>query len=216
MKTIAYRIYQLPAEHPMCFQPWDDDTTSPPGNDAYEPMYTGTIDVPDDESNEVVCERIFRLHNEDHRPNAQTMRSMSVSDVVELLDGDRSMGFYYCNSTGFQSFERLAGPDGDGTAADDLDDYGDADGIATWDEDERGYAAAIGHGNILEIQAVEAVGKFKSDEEAVMAALNDGVPIIPVGELPSGFEFTWWGFVDTPRNRERIKRYANLHPVKGT
>lgn len=89
-----------------------------------------------------------------------------------------------------------------------IDNYDDLAAVATWDDTERGYAATISHGDMVEIQRIDAIGKFEDDEEAAKAAVADGVPIIPVDELPENFEFRWLGWIDTPENRERIKRYC--------
>lgn len=205
MKTIHYRIYQLPAQDDRCFRPLDYKTLD---IKFYDCVHEGSQRVASDVVfGRPVCEILYALHNADDRVKAREIRSMSVSDIVVLYDGNNVPHCYYCNPYEFVSVDVTV----PWTAS---DDFTDADTLAAWDENERGYAAAIGHGNILEIQAVTDAGKFDNDEEAVKAAAQDGIPLIPVNELPAGFEFQWLGFVDTPRNRRRIERYCIKHSKK--
>lgn len=61
---------------------------------------------------------------------------------------------------------------------------------------------------MLEIQKIDELGIFKSDEEAVESAIKDGVAIIPVKELPENFDRRYLGWIDTPENRKRIVKYC--------
>lgn len=74
----------------------------------------------------------------------------------------------------------------------------------------KGYAiAGFGNTGILEIKCVAANGKYSSDEEAVRAAVKDGVKLIPVEELPTDFGQRRLGWIDTPANRKRIWNFCN-------
>ena len=53
-------------------------------------------------------EGVFCAFNQDDRPNAFEMRSMSVSDIVEVIDGDTTV-FHFCDMFGFK--EVLFGPE---------------------------------------------------------------------------------------------------------
>lgn len=73
----------------------------------------------------------------------------------------------------------------------------------------------FGGGGMLEIQMVDDMARFESDDEAVEAAMADGVRIIPVEELPECFERRYLGWLDTPANRERIAEWAESHDRHG-
>lgn len=51
-------------------------------------------------------------------------------------------------------------------------------------------------------------GVFEDDEEAVQQAIQDGVKLIPVEELPEDFDRRYLGWIDTPENRQRIQEYC--------
>lgn len=61
---------------------------------------------------------------------------------------------------------------------------------------------------MMEVQRLDSVDKFADDVSAVCAAIRDGVPIIPVEELPSEFPYQWLGWIDTPKNRRAIKNFC--------
>lgn len=90
-----------------------------------------------------------------------------------------------------------------------LNDYKDMEAFSVKDANKKGYDLTVSHGGAVEIQRIDELGKFESDEEAVEAAMKDGVPVIPVEELPEGFKYRWLGWVDTPENRERIRLWAS-------
>lgn len=50
-------------------------------------------------------EDVFVYFNESRRPNAASMRSLSVSDVVEVLEGSDLAGLYYVDRVGFMKTE---------------------------------------------------------------------------------------------------------------
>lgn len=66
----------------------------------YDSVYIGDVDCK-------TLEDVFRKFNNDH-PAGYKARSLSVSDVVEVIESDSvKSGFYFCDSFGFQevSFE---------------------------------------------------------------------------------------------------------------
>lgn len=72
----------------------------------YNMVYAGDIDSnpatsPHDTPVQVL-EDIFALHNMDDRPDAHRIRSLSVTDVVSLLDTDGTETFYMVASVGFE------------------------------------------------------------------------------------------------------------------
>lgn len=62
-----------------------------------------------------------------------------------------------------------------------------------------------------EICRIDEVGAFESDEQAVDAAIKDGVKIIPIAELPETFDRLYLGWIDTPENRREIEAYAEVY-----
>ena len=64
---------------------------------------------------------------------------------------------------------------------------------------------------MLEIQRIDEMGVFESDDEAVDQAIRDGYKIIPVEELPKEFDRRYPGWIDTPENRAAIQAYTDLH-----
>lgn len=61
---------------------------------------------------------------------------------------------------------------------------------------------------MLQIEAIGDVDAFESDEDAVEEAIADGIKIIPVHELPNNFDRKYFGWIDTPENREAIEQYC--------
>lgn len=59
----------------------------------------------------------------------------------------------------------------------------------------------------LEIEAISDVNAF-DDEEAVRKAIEDGIKIIPVEELPESFDRRYLGWIDTQENRLAIEEYC--------
>jgi hypothetical protein len=83
--------------------------------------------------------------------------------------------------------------------------------IEAWGEEqvERGYDVFDFDGTgLLEIDKIDDVGAFESEEEAVKQAIKDGVRIIPVKELPENFDRRYLGWIDTPENRKNIEEYV--------
>ena len=69
-----------------------------PASEIYEQVFDGEIDGKSPED-------VFAKFNWDHPENYRG-RSLSVSDVVEIIDGaDVEPGFYFCDSIGFKKVE---------------------------------------------------------------------------------------------------------------
>lgn len=68
---------------------------------------------------------------------------------------------------------------------------------------------------MLEIWKVDG-GMYGNDAEAVLAAVRDGVKLIPVSDLPDAFPLRRLGWLDTPANRKRIGEYAREHGCEQT
>lgn len=83
-----------------------------------------------------------------------------------------------------------------------------------WDEDqiERGYDVFDYDGTgLLEINRIDDIycNTDVSDVDCAREAERTGFcKIIPVRELPKNFEYRYFGWIDTPENRERIKKYC--------
>lgn len=85
--------------------------------------------------------------------------------------------------------------------------------VEDWGVDavNKGYELFTAIGNpfhIAEIERIDDVDAFADDEEAVQQAIKDGIKIIPVEELPENFERRYFGWVDTPENRQAIERWC--------
>ena len=66
---------------------------------------------------------------------------------------------------------------------------------------------------MLEIQRDDSKPICTNDFAAVSLAMQDGIEIIPVEELPENFDRRYLGWIDTPENRSKIKAYcAGLQP----
>ena len=90
----------------------DDNRIAFMGSDEF-PRFTGNTET--DSSiydcvfeGEVNCQNLedaYRMFNLDH-PEDYRGRSMSVSDVVEIIDSDTvEKGFYFCDTVGFKKIE---------------------------------------------------------------------------------------------------------------
>ena len=71
----------------------------------------------------------------------------------------------------------------------------------------------VDHGGtgMMEIQRIDEMGIFESDDEAVAQAIRDGIKIIPIEELPKEFDRRYLGWIDTPGNRAAIQAYTDIH-----
>ena len=63
---------------------------------------------------------------------------------------------------------------------------------------------------MLEIEAIADVGAY-DDDEATTKAIEDGVKIIPIEELPDNFDRKYLGWIDTEENRKAIQEYCNKY-----
>ena len=62
---------------------------------------------------------------------------------------------------------------------------------------------------MLEIAEIGVTDAFNgSDIRATEAAIEDGIQIIPVTELPENFDRRYLGWLDTPENRKAIEEYC--------
>lgn len=74
---------------------------------------------------------------------------------------------------------------------------------------EKGYGIFNFDGTgMLEIQKIDEQNVFLYDEEAVEQAIEDGIKMIPIEELPKNFDRKYLGWIDTPENRRRIEEYC--------
>ena len=65
----------------------------------YDKVFEGEVPV------ETLGE-VFAMFNRDDRPNANTMHSLSISDVVAVDESDTvAPGYYYCDPIGFTKVE---------------------------------------------------------------------------------------------------------------
>ena len=83
--------------------------------------------------------------------------------------------------------------------------------------EEKGYDI-VDRDGVMEVQRLDSAGVFPDDVSAVNAAIKDGVPIIPVCDLPEDFPYHWLGWLDTPRNWRAIrllceKRKSQVKPM---
>ena len=70
----------------------------PANPDMYKLVYEGYVDAKS-------IETVYAIFNSDDRPNPMTARSMSVSDIVRIVEnpgGAELPGLYYCNVIGFK------------------------------------------------------------------------------------------------------------------
>ena len=83
-----------------------------------------------------------------------------------------------------------------------------------WDKEtaKRGYAIFDYDGaDIFEIERIDEIycNTDVTDEDCARHAEKSGFcKIIPVEELPENFEYRYFGWIDTPENRENIKEYC--------
>jgi len=74
---------------------------------------------------------------------------------------------------------------------------------------KNGYAETDFDGTgMLEIQKIDELSMFESDDDAIEQAIKDGVKVIPVNELPKNFDRRYLGWIDTPQNRKAIFDYC--------
>ncbi len=104
--TQKYRVYQLNLAgieaHPFAFRSMElmlkAGYQQPPAG-SYGLVYDGELTHPREWTDKAVLERIFSLCN-DNLPEGYRGHSLSMSDIVELYDGD-NRDFFYCDAFGF-------------------------------------------------------------------------------------------------------------------
>ena len=64
----------------------------------YDRVYEGVVDCAD-------LEEVFQTFNLNH-PEGYKGRSLSVSDIVEVIDDNGHSTFHFCDSIGFKEFEK--------------------------------------------------------------------------------------------------------------
>ena len=105
-RTQKFRVYQLNAlgveAHPFAFRSMEimlkAGYRQPPAG-SYRLVYDGELTHPRDMGEKAVLRRIYDGCNDD-LPEGYQGRSMTMSDIVELYDGD-NRDFYYCDESGF-------------------------------------------------------------------------------------------------------------------
>lgn len=105
-RTQKFRVFQLTREgirvHDFAFRGADflrkAGYQQPPA-DSYQLVYDGELIHPREWTEKAVLERIYE-HCNDDLPEGYRGHSLSMSDVVELYDGD-NRDFFYCDEHGF-------------------------------------------------------------------------------------------------------------------
>lgn len=100
MKISIYQVNMKCDENNVAFMSYDLLPKFQGSQDINSSIYNKVF------NGEVNCETledVFRKFNIDH-PAGYTGRSLSVSDVVEITDGERK-GFYFCDSVGFKKID---------------------------------------------------------------------------------------------------------------
>lgn len=86
------------------------------------------------------------------------------------------------------------------------------DELSQWTDEEvsNGYMVVDFDGTgMLEIEAICSMDAFDcNDELAVIEAVEHGIKLIPVEELPENFDRRYLGWLDTPENRKCISEYC--------
>ena len=66
-------------------------------------------------------------------------------------------------------------------------------------EVRKGYViAAFNFTDMLEVERDDSMNVYVDDEQAVEAAIADGIKIIPVDELPEKFDRRYYGWIRMP------------------
>lgn len=84
---------------------------------------------------------------------------------------------------------------------------------AITDAEKHGYHIACTDG-MLEIQRIEKLNRFASNAAAAKQAYRDGIRIIPPDQLPAGFPYRRYGWIDTPSNRVIITEFTKHYEPK--
>lgn len=99
MKIRIYQINMGRDKKRVCFQSYDAlnqfQGTDQINNSIYDCVFSGDVDCNG-------LEDVFQKFNTDH-PIGYTGKSLSVSDIVEVIEADNiKQGFYFCDSVGFK------------------------------------------------------------------------------------------------------------------
>ena len=86
-----------------CALPICSNTLNHINLEYYDKVYSKFINLDADTSTTDILEKMFYVMNTDNRPNRTKCRSMSVSDIVELIE-DGTSKYYYCDNIGFKEF----------------------------------------------------------------------------------------------------------------
>ena len=102
MKIKIYQINMERDTNRVCFFGLDEISkfqgTSKVNSALYDSVYFGTVESKS-------LEDVYRKFNIDH-PKGYKARSLSVSDVVEIIESDDvKPGFYYCENIGFKRID---------------------------------------------------------------------------------------------------------------
>jgi antirestriction protein ArdC len=90
-------IYQAPAECPWTFR-GTHEVNMPMDFLQYKPVYDEICQAETEPAN--MLDKIYARHNRDDRPSGQTMRSVSISDVIQLDDR-----YFYVDTVGFTEIQ---------------------------------------------------------------------------------------------------------------
>lgn len=102
-KSVSYKLFHCNILSDFCFRSLDEMRgmgKGDPSKTDYDMVYQGEIQVNEDFTIDDILDKIFEVHNMPNRPMAKQIRSMSVSDIVELAENGDSKQ-YYCCSVGF-------------------------------------------------------------------------------------------------------------------
>lgn len=97
MKIRIFQIDHYKAQNDIAYEGYDHAVKDGKVDSSiYRQIYGGTVNCKD-------LEEVFALCNTDHPPGYYG-ESLSVSNVIEICDGDKK-GFYYCDTVGFKPVE---------------------------------------------------------------------------------------------------------------
>ena len=155
------RIYQVAPDRDAAdieFEPFSTALRSGIDPGAYDCVFDGEVECAD-------LEEVYGKFNRE-LPENYSGRSMSVSDIVEVRDGDaEARGFYYCDVIGFSRM-------GDFDPAQTRDMTGDTMRVVVVEPGREAYAADIGKSvsswyEVLGCEYVESCYPF-SDSAAIV------------------------------------------------
>lgn len=101
MKKFNYVIYQTKVESDFAFMRWEWAKEHNWSFNSYRSVWNGTEEA---KNNLELLENLFEKFNLYH-PEGYKARSMSVSDVVRINDGNE-IKYYYCDSIGWKDITK--------------------------------------------------------------------------------------------------------------